>query len=148
MGIFVSLISPFLVLAGWLFVYRNSNRIAKRSESYALVTKALDKVLDIDKRCVEYWAGSKEKRDAPEVWVAGTLSLLHGLRTLLEILEKHHGFPDKDLMLMMIRMAATLNAEYIDSLTDEQLAKKRMKQAEALSMALHSLYGYYRQSCD
>ncbi|BBH44713.1 hypothetical protein [Pseudomonas sp. KU43P] len=148
MALFVSLISPFLVLAGWFFVYRNSNRIAKRSESYALVTKALDKVLDIDKRCVEFWAGSKDKRESAVVWVAGTLSLLHGLRTLLEILEKHHGFPDKDLLMMMLRMSATLDAEYIDKLSDEQVAKKRVKQAEALSFALHSLYGYYRQKCD
>lgn len=148
MEVLVSIISPFLVFAGWSFVYRNSNRIAKRSESYALVTKALDKVLDIDKRCVEFWAGSKEKRDSPEVWVAGTLSLLHGLRTLLEIIEKHHGFPDKDVLMMKLRMAATLDAEYVDGLSDEQLSKKRVKQAEALSFALHSLYGHYRQSCD
>lgn len=148
MEFWISMVSPFLVLAGWGFVYRNSNRIAKRAESYALVTKALDKVMDIDKRCVEFWGGDKGKRDNAEAWVLGTLSQLHGVRAILEILEKHHDFEGKDLLLMRLRMAATLDAESVGELSGELIAEKRMKQSEALSFALHSLYGYYRRSYD
>lgn len=58
----VSIVSPFLVLAGWYFVYGNSNRIAKRSEAYSIITKAIDKVLALDKRCADYWLSNNEKK--------------------------------------------------------------------------------------
>ncbi|WP_312392067.1 hypothetical protein [Pseudomonas sp.] len=147
-SIFVSVISPLLVVGGWLFVYRNSNRIATRSEAYALVAKAVDKVLGLDKRCVEYWLADEASRENERVWVAGTLSEIHGVRTLLELLEKHHGFSEKDMLLMKLRMASTLNAEAISTLSEDLLVKQRNKQTEALNFSLHNLYGYYRAAHD
>lgn len=144
----VSLVSPLIAVGGWYFVYRNSNRIATRSEAYALVAKAVDKILEIDKRSSEYWGSNAPDREGAISWVAGTQAQLHAVRTLLEILQKHHGFSDKDITLMKLRMAATLNAEIVDSLTDEQMLKKRRSQAEALNHSLHVLYGYYRSSYD
>lgn len=141
---FISVISPLLVVGGWLFVYKNSNRIATRSEVYALVAKSVDKVLGLDKRCVEYWLADEAEREASKVWIAGTLSEIHGVRTLLEILEKHHGFTEKDMLLMKLRMASTLNAESIGKMTEDEVALKRNKQTEALNYSLHNLYGYYR----
>jgi hypothetical protein len=137
-----------LVVGGWFFVYRNSNRIATRAEVYALVAKTVDKVLGIDKRCVEYWLASSEDREDARVWIAGTLSEIHGVRTLLELLEKHHGFSDKNMMLMKLRMASTLNAEAVSTMKEEELLEQRNKQTEALNYALHNLYGYYRTAHD
>jgi hypothetical protein len=145
-GDFVSVVCPLIAVGGWYFVYRNSNRIATRSEAYALVAKAVDKVLEIDKRCADYWAVDESKRDRPDAWVAGTQAQLYAVRTLLEILEKHHAFTDKDMTLMKLRMAATLNAESIERMGQEELLKKRRTQAEAQNYALHVLYGYYRTS--
>ena len=148
MDFFVGFLSPLLVMVGWFFVYRNSNRIAKRSETYSLVTKALDKVLDVDRRCVEYWCGSAEKREASEAWISGTLAQIYGIRSLLEILEKYHGFSDKDMVLMRLRMSSTLHAEDISDIGSQLVAERRAKQSEAMSYALHSLYSYYREICD
>lgn len=145
---FISVISPFLVVGGWFFVYRNSNRIATRAEAYALVAKAVDKVLGIDKRCVEYWLATEASRENEKVWVAGTLSEIHGVRTLLELLEQYHGFAEKDFLLMRLRMASTLNAEAISSLSDDAVLLQRNKQTEALNFSLHNLYGYYRRAHD
>lgn len=148
MGVFVSFISPLLVLGGWLFVYRNSNRIATRAEAYALVAKAVDKVLGIDKRCVDYWLADTGNRESEKVWLAGTLSEIHGVRTLLELLERYHGFDEKDMLLMKLRMASTLNAEAIESLSEDAVILQRNKQTEALNYSLHNLYGYYRSAHD
>ena len=148
MALFISIISPFLVVGGWFFVYRNSNRIATRAEVYALVAKAVDKVLGIDKRCVDYWLADKASRESDKVWVAGTLSEIHGVRTLLELLERYHGFSEKDMLLMRIRMASTLNAEAIESLSEDAVLLQRNKQTEALNYSLHNLYGYYRSAHD
>ena len=148
MGFFISVLSPFLVVGGWLFVYRNSNRIATRSEAYALVAKAVDKVLGIDKRCVEYWLAPASSREDERVWIAGTLSEIHGVRTLLELLEKHHGFLEKDVVIMKLRMSSTLSAEAISMLSDEAVLQQRNKQTDALNYSLHNLYGYYRSVHD
>lgn len=148
MALFVSLVSPLLVIGGWFFVYRNSNRIATRAEAYALVAKAVDKVLGIDKRCVEYWLAGDASRENEKVWIAGTLSEIHGVRTLLELLERYHGFSEKDMLLMKLRMASTLNAEAIAGLSDEVVLHQRNKQTEALNYSLHNLYGYYRAAHD
>lgn len=148
MQFFVSVVSPLLVIGGWLFVYRNSNRIATRAEAYTLVAKAVDKVLGLDKRCVEYWLADEQSRENEKVWVAGTLSEIHGVRTLLELLERYHGFAEKDVLLMKLRMASTLNAEAISSLSDDVVLKQRNKQTEALNYSLHNLYGYYRGAHD
>ncbi|MGA5721530.1 hypothetical protein ACPCWF_23285 [Pseudomonas atacamensis] len=148
MALFISIISPLLVVGGWFFVYRNSNRIATRAEAYALVAKAVDKVLGIDKRCVDYWLADNASRESDKVWVAGTLSEIHGVRTLLELLERYHGFGDKDMLLMRIRMASTLNAEAIESLSEDAVFLQRNKQTEALNYSLHNLYGYYRSAHD
>lgn len=148
MALFISIISPLLVVGGWFFVYRNSNRIATRAEAYALVAKAVDKVLGIDKRCVDYWLADESTRESDKVWVAGTLSEIHGVRTLLELLERYHGFAEKDMLLMRLRMASTLNAEAIGSLSEDAVLLQRNKQTEALNYSLHNLYGYYRSAHD
>lgn len=144
----VSLISPFLVLAGWFFVYRNSNRIAKRSEAYSIITKAVDKVLALDKRCADYWLAEEEEREGAKKWIAGTLSEIHGFRSLLTLLEKHHGFTGKSKIIMSIRAASTLSAEEISQLKSDVVRLRRGQQVEALSSSLDVLYGYYRELHD
>ncbi|MBK3459288.1 MULTISPECIES: hypothetical protein [Pseudomonas] len=142
--IFLSVVSPLLVLFGWLFVYGNSNRIAKRSEAYALITKAVDKALALDKRCADYWLGDPDKRDPARSWLAGTSAEIHGLRALLDLLEKHHAYSDKKTVVMNIRMAATTSAEEVADLQLSEIEARRAQQSQALSYSLDSLYGYYR----
>lgn len=144
----VSLISPFLVLAGWFFVYRNSNRIAKRSEAYSIITKAVDKVLALDKRCADYWLADDAERESSRKWIEVTLSEIHGFRSLLGLLEKHHGFTGKSKIIMSIRAASTLSAEDVSSLKRDVIKLRRGQQVEALSTSLDALYGYYRELHD
>ncbi|WP_433690449.1 hypothetical protein [Pseudomonas monteilii] len=140
----LAIVSPFLVLVGWWFVYNNSNRIAKRSEAYALITKAVDKVLALDKRCADYWLAEPDERDPARSWLAGTSAEIHGLRALLDLLEKHHAFSDKKTVVMNMRMAATCDAEKVDSLAAAEIEDRRSQQSQALSYSIDSLYGYYR----
>lgn len=139
----VSILSPFLVLAGWFFVYGNSNRIAKRSEAYSIVTKTVDKVLALDTRCANFWLATEQKEN-PQKWVAGTLSEIHGIRALLEMLEAHHSFNSKSELLIKLRMSSTLDAEKIEKLSMAELRTKKQEQSLALSSSLKSLYEYYR----
>jgi hypothetical protein len=142
----VSVASPFLVLIGWFVVYGDSNRIAKRSEAYSIITKTIDKVLALDKRCADYWLAEDNKVESANKWIAGTLSEIHGVRTLLEMLEDHHEFKDKNELLVSIRMAATLNAEKKNELSIQELKAKKQEQSKALNNTMKSLYAYYRQA--
>ena len=141
----VSIISPFLVLIGWIVVYGNSNRIAKRSEAYSIITKTLDKVLALDKRCADYWLADDNKDSNPNKWIAGTLSEISGVRSLLEMLEEHHNFKNKNELLVEIRMAATLNAEKKNELSIQELKTKKQEQSKAFNSTMKNLYAYYRE---
>ncbi|NHC09800.1 hypothetical protein [Stutzerimonas degradans] len=137
-----SMLSPILVIVGWYIVYYNSNRVAKRSEAYNLVSKTIEKVLSLDTRCADYWLSSKEQQ--PQKWLAGTLAEIHGIRTLLEMLEEHHNFKEKNDILVRLRMAATLNAEKVASMSTPELKSKKQDQSAAMNSTVKSLYNYYR----
>ena len=57
------------------------------------------------------------------------------------MLEKHHGFLEKDVVIMKLRMSSTLSAEAISMLSDEAVLQQRNKQTDALNYSLHNLYG-------
>jgi len=138
----ISLLSPLLVIVGWYIVYYNSNRVAKRSEAYNIVSKAIEKVLSLDSRCADYWLSNKEQQ--PKKWLAGTLAEIQGIRTLLEMLEEHHNFKEKNDILVKIRMAATLNAEKVATMTTSELKSKKQDQSAAMNSTVKLLYNYYR----
>ncbi|WP_019340550.1 hypothetical protein [Stutzerimonas stutzeri] len=138
----ISLLSPLLVIVGWYIVYYNSNRVAKRSEAYNIVSKAIEKVLSLDSRCADYWLSNKEQQ--PKKWLAGTLAEIQGIRTLLEMLEEHHNFKEKNDILVKIRMAATLNAEKAATMTTSELKSKKQDQSAAMNYTVKLLYNYYR----
>ncbi len=138
----ISLLSPLLVIVGWYIVYYNSNRVAKRSEAYNIVSKAIKKVLSLDSRCADYWLSNKEQQ--PKKWLAGTLAEIQGIRTLLEMLEEHHNFKEKNDILVKIRMAATLNAEKAATMTTSELKSKKQDQSAAMNYTVKLLYNYYR----
>lgn len=150
--LWLSVLSPtltlVLTLAGWMFVYRNTNRIAKRAEVFTLVSKGVDKVVALDRRCADYWLGGKVPPEPAQGWIAGTASELYGLRAIFELLEKYHGFVGKDTYLSNLRSAATLDAEDVASLSVDELYEHRSNQVAAVSDALTNLYSYYRTSQD
>lgn len=138
----IAVLSPTLVIIGWYIIYYNSNRVARRSEAYSLVTKTIDKVLSLDSSCSDYWLSSEERQ--PHKWLAGILSEIHGIRTLLEMLEEHHNFTEKTDILVKIRRAATLNAEQANSMSTQELKTKKQEQSAAINSTVKSLYNYYR----
>ncbi|MCF9000525.1 MULTISPECIES: hypothetical protein [Pseudomonas syringae group] len=150
--LWVSVLSPtltlVLTLAGWIFVYRNTNRIAKRAEVFTLVSKGVDKVVALDRRCADYWLGAKNPPEPAGGWIAGTSSEIYGLRSIFELLEKYHGFEGKDTYLSNLRSSATLDAEDVSTLSIDVLYERRSAQVAAVSDALTNLYSYYRASQD
>lgn len=144
LSIFTSTMAFLLALGGWVFVYYNTNRVAKRAEVFSLVGKAVDKAVALDRRCADFWLSEKASREQPETWIAGTSSELHSVRALFELLEKHHGFEGKKTLLSQVRQAATLDAENIADLNIDQLYERRGEQVEVLHRTLNHLYDYYR----
>lgn len=59
-----SLLSPFLVIAGWLVVYNNAKRLATRSETKSMLDDAIKIINEIESISVTYWlSGRKERSD-------------------------------------------------------------------------------------
>lgn len=144
LSIFTSAMAFFLALGGWIFVYYNTNRVAKRAEVFSLVGKAVDKAVALDRRCADFWLSEKSTREQPETWIAGTSSELHSVRAIFELLEKYHGFEGKKILLSEARQAATLDAESVTHLDIDQLYQRRGEQVEVLNKILNHLYDYYR----
>jgi len=140
-----AIISPFLVLIGWRVVYVNAKRIATRNESYALITRLIDKLLDLDRKCTEYWL-ERTNDGSSESWITKIGMEIKSIRTLLELLEAHHSFPEKSEIILKIRQSATLDAERVNSLSASERKTRRSKQAANISGAIQTIYGHYRTS--
>ncbi|WP_022963821.1 hypothetical protein [Halopseudomonas pelagia] len=141
--LWVSIISPALVIIGWMVIFSNSNRIATRSEEYIIINKTIDKIMALDQRCAKYWLTADNRENANH-WIAGTLSEIYGIRALLDILEAHHDFKNKDELLYQMRSAATLDAEKATELSTNKIKLKKTTQSLAFGSAMKSLYIHYR----
>lgn len=138
--LFTSLISFILAIAGWLIVYKNSNRLAKRSEAFNLTGKIIDKIIALDKRCSDYWLSEPADRESSKTWIIGTTSEVYGIRVLLDLLGSHLNITDKSKILYELRSAATLDAEEPEKLKSSQLRKKRNDQSAAFGSSIQKIY--------
>lgn len=135
-----------LAIAGWIIVYKNSNRLAKRSEAFNLTGKVVDKILALDKRCSDYWLSAPDKRDNPKTWIIGTASEVYGIRILIDLLDKHHHVSDKSKIIFELRSAATLDAESPGKFSNSQIQSKRTDQSSVFGSSIQKVYQSFSDS--
>ncbi len=124
-----------VAIAGWVFVYKNSRALQRRSETWAIVKNISDLLKDIEASSRKYWLPGDEKFISSFAYQMEVTSFISELERWMEQLEKR--IPDKKKLdnsyknlISSIFREATYNIETVSSTPNMQ----RMRVTNNVSM--------------
>lgn len=115
------ILAIIVAVAGWLFVYKNSRALQKRSETWAIVKNISDLLKEIESSSRKYWLPSDSKFTSPityQVEINGHLSELERWLRFLSSRMPESGKCD-DLMIKIFR-EATYDLEKANNIAEPQ----------------------------
>lgn len=159
----VGLVSVCLVLFGWRVTYKNSVKLATRSESKSLID-AINKIInDISDVSLTYWLKSSNKKKQPikkgkihrfnkkaddtasesSAYILNILAKTNQVYKLIDILQSRGIFIESNLMSDVIEYA-TLDCEDIDSFTKEERTIRAQEAINSCMLVTKSLYDKFQ----
>ena len=159
----VGLISVCLVLLGWRVTYKNSVKLATRSESKALID-AINKIInDISDASLTYWLKSSNKKTQSakkakihrykkkaddtatesSAYLMNILAKTNQAYKLINILQSRGIFVENKLMSDVIEHA-TLDCETIDLFSKEDRAVKAQEVIHSCMLVTEGLYDKFQ----
>ncbi|MDT3560483.1 MULTISPECIES: hypothetical protein [Cronobacter] len=159
----VGIISVCLVLLGWHVNYKNSVKLATRSESKSLIdaiTKIINEISDVS---LTYWLRSSNKKNASvkkvkvyrfkkeagdtatesAAYLMNILAKTNQVYKLIEILETRGIYIENSFMSDVIENA-TLDCEAIDTFTKQGRAVKAQQVVDSCMLLTKSLYDRFQ----
>jgi hypothetical protein len=121
MDVFISVAcSATIALIGWNVLFSNAKKLASRSESYTLVTKANDILKEIKKESDDFWLDeSKEK--SPIMYDTSIALKLREVQQILKILgNREVSCSDVSKTIYQVRRACTLSSPKIQTMDSEE----------------------------
>lgn len=106
------IVSWVLFIAGWIFLYCNSNRLASRSEIRALVRDAIDLIVTLEEKGHGYHSrpGNEKGLDAKGLAIKRHLKHLSNILLTLKRINNDFYFKNE-----LINLRQTITSGYFDS---------------------------------
>lgn len=123
----VGILAIIVAVAGWLFVYKNSRALQKRSETWSIVKNISDLLKDIELSSRKFWLPHDNKFINPLTYQVEINGYLSELERWLEYLDTR--IPDtskhSDMMIKIFR-EATYNLEKVKETQETQRMRTTM----------------------
>lgn len=115
------ILAIIVAVAGWLFVYKNSRALQKRSETWAIVKNISDLLKEIESSSRKYWLPSDSKFTSPITYQVEINGHLSELERWLRFLSSRIPESEKcdDLMIKIFR-EATYDLEKANNIAEPQ----------------------------
>jgi ERCC4-related helicase len=151
------------VLYGWRVTYKNSVKLATRSESKSLIDAITKIVNDISDMSLTYWLKSSNKKSSTAkklkmhrykkqanvtasesaAYLMNVLAKVNQAYKLIDILQTRGIYIESSFMSDVIENA-TLDCERIDSFTKEERASKAQEVVNSCMLVTKSLYDKFQ----
>lgn len=161
----VGIVSVFLVLCGWRVTYKNSVKLATRSETKSLIDAISKSINDISDISLSYWLKSTNKKKdykakakiyafnrvspgeiAPESvsYLMNILAKANQVYKLIDILQTR-GLSIHNSLVSTVIERATLDCETIDGFSREDRAIRAQEVVDSCMLVTKSLYDEFQR---